>query len=199
MSDNFPPPPEQPQPEHRAPEGTLPAAGPSPWAAPATPPHQQRTGLIVTLAVGGALVVAGVVAALVHSTVSAVQDFVALPSERSDTSYSEPYEGEAYEEEPVESTPEPAAEGDVTITKCSRDSVIGWPHADLKIVNRTGSPAAYIVSITFVDGDGAVVADGIATTEDVAPGGSAKVRALGSGEVAADTKCRIGHVERHAL
>ncbi|MFC8620690.1 hypothetical protein [Streptomyces anulatus] len=203
MSDYFPPPPpEQPQPEHRAPVGASP---PSPWAAPAAPPGKQRTGLIVTLAVGGGLVVAGAMVALVHSLMDSVSDSIALPPERSDAPYSEPYEEEpSYEEpsdeEPVEPVaPGPPAEGDVTVTKCTRDSLIGWPHADLRIVNRSGSPAAYIVSITFVAADGTVVSDGVATTEELAPGASVKVRAQGSGEVAAGTKCRITEVDRHAL
>ncbi|MFH9650953.1 FxLYD domain-containing protein [Streptomyces anulatus] len=200
MSDYFPPPPPeqpQPQPEHRAPVGASP---PSPWAAPAAPPGKQRTGLIVTLAVGGGLVVAGAMVALVYSLMDSVSGSIALLPERSDAPYSEPYDEEPYEEEPVEPVaPGPAAEGDVTVTTCTRDSLIGWPHADLKIVNRSGSPAAYIVSITFVNADGAVVSDGIATTEKVAPGASVKVRAQGSGEVAAGTKCRIAGVDRHAL
>ncbi|UZI27836.1 FxLYD domain-containing protein [Streptomyces sp. VB1] len=203
MSDYFPPPPpEQPQPEHRAPVGASP---PSPWAAPAEPPGKRRTGLIVTLAVGGGLVVAGVMVALVYALMDSVSDSIALPPERSEAPYSAPYDEEPYEEEPYDEeplepvAPGPAAEGDVTVAKCTRDSLIGWPHAELKIVNRSGSPAAYVVSITFVNADGAVVSDGIATTEEVAPGASVKVRAQGSGEVAASTKCRIAEVDRHAL
>ncbi|MEU3702874.1 FxLYD domain-containing protein [Streptomyces anulatus] len=193
MSDYFPPPPpEQPQPEHPAPVGASP---PSPWAAPAAPPGKQRTGLIVTLAVGGGLVVAGAMVALVYSLMDSVSDSIALPPERSDAPYSEPYD-----EEPVEpDAAGPPAEKDVTVTKCTRDSLIGWPHADLRIVNGSGSPAAYIVSITFVDADGTVVSDGVATTDEVAPGASVEVRAQGSGEVAAGTKCRIAEVDRHAL
>ncbi|MFJ1785478.1 FxLYD domain-containing protein [Streptomyces anulatus] len=159
----------------------------------------------MTLAVGGGLVVAAAVVALVHSLMDSVSDSIALPPERSDAPYSEPYDEEPFAEEPSyeepaePDAPGPPAEGDVTVTKCTRDSLIGWPHADLRIVNRSGSPAAYIVSITFVDADGAVVSDGVATTEEVAPGASAKVRAQGSGEVAAGTKCRIAAVDRHAL
>ncbi|MFE3383824.1 FxLYD domain-containing protein [Streptomyces anulatus] len=203
MSDYFPPPPpEQPQPEHPAPVGASP---PSPWAAPAAPPGKQRTGLIVTLAVGGGLVVAGAMVALVHALMDSVSDSIALPPERSDAPYSEPYDEEPYAEEPSYEEPVepdaagPPAEKDVTVTKCTRDSLIGWPHADLRIVNRSGSPAAYILSITFVDADGTVVSDGVATTEEVAPGASVEVRAQGSGEVAAGTKCRIAEVDRHAL
>ncbi|MFJ9506016.1 hypothetical protein ACIRPZ_19655 [Streptomyces anulatus] len=203
MSDYFPPPPpEQPQPEHPAPVGASP---PSPWAAPAAPPGKQRTGLIVTLAVGGGLVVAGAMVALVYALMDSVSDSIALPPERSDAPYSEPYDEEPYAEEPSYEEPVepdaagPPAEKDVTVTKCTRDSLIGWPHADLRIVNRSGSPAAYIVSITFVDADGTVVSDGVATTEEVAPGVSVEVRAQGSGEVAAGTECRIAEVDRHAL
>ncbi|GGY40962.1 FxLYD domain-containing protein [Streptomyces anulatus] len=203
MSDYFPPPPpEQPQPEHPAPVGASP---PSPWAAPAAPPGKQRTGLIVTLAVGGGLVVAGAMVALVYALMDSVSDSIALPPERSDAPYSEPYDEEPYAEEPSYEEPVepdaagPPAEKDVTVTKCTRDSLIGWPHADLRIVNRSGSPAAYIVSITFVDADGTVVSDGVATTEEVAPGASVEVRAQGSGEVAAGTECRIAEVDRHAL
>ncbi|MFJ9397981.1 FxLYD domain-containing protein [Streptomyces californicus] len=200
MSDTFPPPPpEQPQPEpeprYRSPEQV------SPWAAPAVPQRKQRTGLIVTLAVAGGLVVAGGTVALVVSTMSAVQDSIALPP-RSDAPYSapyedEPFEDETYDEEPVEPAPGPDPEGDVTVATCGRDSLIGWPHADLKIVNRTEGPAAYIVTVSFVDGDGEEVDDGIATTEEIAPGDAVTVRALGSGEVAAGTKCRTGEVERY--
>ncbi|MGX1951826.1 hypothetical protein ACWIGY_16205 [Streptomyces anulatus] len=203
MSDYFPPPPpEQPQPEHPAPVGASP---PSPWAAPAAPPGKQRTGLIVTLAVGGGLVVAGAMVALVYSLMDSVSDSIALPPERSDAPYSEPYDEEPYAEEPSYEEPVepdaagPPAEKDVTVTKCTRDSLIGWPHADLKIVNRSGSPAAYIVSVSFVAADGTVVSDGVATTEEVAPGASVEVRAQGSGEVAAGTKCRVAEVDRHAL
>lgn len=203
MSDYFPPPPpEQPQPEHPAPVGASP---PSPWAAPAAPPGKRRTGLIVTLAVGGGLVVAGAMVALVYALMDSVSESIALPPERSDAPYSEPYDEEPYgedppDEEPVEPVaPGPPAEGDVTVTKCTRDSLIGWPHADLSIVNRSGSPAAYIVSITFVAADGTVVSDGVATTEELAPGASVEVRAQGSGEVAAGTKCRVAEVDRHAL
>ncbi|MEV6454005.1 FxLYD domain-containing protein [Streptomyces anulatus] len=203
MSDYFPPPPpEQPQPEHPA---TVGASPPSPWAAPAAPPGKQRTGLIVTLAVGGGLVVAGAMVALVYALMDSVSDSIALPPERSDAPYSEPYDEEPYAEEPSYEEPVepdaagPPAEKDVTVTKCTRDSLIGWPHADLRIVNRSGSPAAYIVSITFVDADGTVVSDGVATTEEVAPGASVEVRAQGSGEVAAGTECRIAEVDRHAL
>lgn len=195
MSDNLPPPPpEQPQPS------------PSPWAPPAAPPgKQQRTGLIVSLAVGGALVVAGALVALVHSLMDSVSDSIALPPARSDAPYSDPYGEEPYEEDAVEEPePEPvasgpAAEGDVTITKCARDSLIGWQHADLTIVNGSGSPAGYVVFVEFLDAKGSVLTDGIATTDDLAPGASVKVKAQGVGEVPTGTTCRVKQVTRDAV
>ncbi|MET7873635.1 FxLYD domain-containing protein [Streptomyces cyaneofuscatus] len=202
MSDNLPPPPpEQPQ--------------PSPWAPPATPPgKQQRTGLIVSLAVGGGLVVAGALVALVYSLLDSVSDSIALPPARSDAPYSEPYGEEPYDEqpygedpvegEPVEEEPEPvvsgpAAERDVTITKCARDSLIGWQHADLTIVNGSRSPAGYVVFVEFLDTKGAVLTDGIATTDDLAPGASVKVKAQGVGEVPTGTTCRVKQVTRDPM
>ncbi|WP_406250498.1 FxLYD domain-containing protein [Streptomyces cyaneofuscatus] len=202
MSDNLPPPPpEQPQ--------------PSPWAPPATPPgKQQRTGLIVSLAVGGGLVVAGALVALVYSLLDSVSDSIALPPARSDAPYSDPYGEEPYdeqpygeepvEEEPVEEEPEPvasgpAAERDVTITKCARDSLVGWQHADLTIVNGSRSPAGYVVFVEFLDAKGAVLTDGIATTDDLAPGASVKVKAQGVGEVPTGTTCRVKQVTRDPM
>ncbi|MFD6803394.1 FxLYD domain-containing protein [Streptomyces cyaneofuscatus] len=202
MSDNLPPPPpEQPQ--------------PSPWAPPATPPgKQQRTGLVVSLAVGGGLVVAGAMVALVYSLLDSVSDSIALPPARSDAPYSDPYGEEPYdeqpygeepvEEEPVEEEPEPvvsgpAAERDVTITKCARDSLIGWQHADLTIVNGSRSPAGYVVFVEFLDTKGAVLTDGIATTDDLAPGASVKVKAQGVGDVPTGTTCRVKQVTRDPM
>ncbi|MEU0163202.1 FxLYD domain-containing protein [Streptomyces sp. NPDC006261] len=208
MSDNLPPPPPEqpqprPQPEHHAPVGAPPSA--SPWAASPAPPGKQRTGLIVSLAVGGGLVVAGATVALVYSLMDSVADSIALPPARSDAPYSEPYDEEPYDEEPVEEAepepvaPEPPAEEDVTITKCVRDSLIGWQHADLKIVNGSGDPAGYVVFVEFLDAQGAVLTNGIATTDDLAPGASVKVKAQGVGEVPTGTKCRIKQVQRDPM
>ncbi|MFF2703582.1 FxLYD domain-containing protein [Streptomyces cyaneofuscatus] len=192
MSDNLPPPPpEQPQ--------------ASPWAPPAAPPGKpQRTGLIVSLAVGGGLVVAGALVALVYSLLDSVSDSIALPPARSDAPYSDPYGEDPAEEEPVEGEPEtvtsgPAAEKDVTITKCVRDSLIGWQHADLTIVNGSRSPAGYVVFVEFVDAKGTVLTDGIATTDDLAPGASVKVKAQGVGEVPTGTTCRVKQVTRDPM
>ncbi|MYR92441.1 MULTISPECIES: hypothetical protein [unclassified Streptomyces] len=199
MSDNFPPPPpEQPQPERQVPVG---APWPSPWAAPAPPPGKQRTGLIVTLAVGGGLVAAGAIVALVYSLMGSVSEAMELPPARSDAPYSDPYEYEEEEpldEEPVEEpvAPEPDVKRDVTITACTRDPQIGWQSADVKVVNGSSSPADYYISVEFLDKNGVRVAEGGAGVLGLGPGKTAVKKAQGVGEVPQGTTCRINDLSR---
>ncbi|PVC79427.1 hypothetical protein DBP20_28865 [Streptomyces sp. CS131] len=209
MSDNFPPPPpEQPQPEHLPPAGAPPER-PSPWAAPPGPPRKQHTGLIVTLAVGGGLVVAGAVVALVYSAMSSVEDSIALPP-RSEAPYSEPYQEDPYEEEPyeepyeedpAEAAPEPTAtepdvKKDVTITACTRDPQIGWQSAKVKVVNGSSTTASYHIGVEFLDKDGTKVADGVTGVLDLGPGKSVVEEVHGLGEVPQGTTCRLVDLTR---
>ncbi|MFJ3597383.1 hypothetical protein ACIPRU_12790 [Streptomyces sp. NPDC090126] len=197
MSDNFPPPPPeqpQPEPEHRAP------AQPSPWAAPAGPPRKQRTGLIVTLAVVGGLVVAGAVVTLVYNVMDAVEDSIALPP-RSRAPYSEPYDGEPYEEEPYEAgpgglSPEAGVEKDVTITACTRNPRTGWQSAKVKVVNGSSTTSSYTIMLEFLDAEGVKVAEGGAGVVALEPGGTAVRKAQGLGEVPQGTTCRISDIWR---
>ncbi|MGW9188247.1 hypothetical protein [Streptomyces rubiginosohelvolus] len=157
----------------------------------------------MTLAVGGGLIVAGAVVALVHAAMSSVQDSIALPP-RSEAPYSEPYEGDPYEEEPYEEDPyaeesgatEPDARKDVTITACTRDPQIGWQSAKVKVVNGSSTTASYTIMMEFLDEDGAKVAEGGAGVVDLEPGGSAVKKAQGLGEVPPGTTCRISDVWR---
>ncbi|PSK69161.1 hypothetical protein C6W96_29010 [Streptomyces sp. CS149] len=192
MSDNFPPPPpEQPQPEHLPPAGA-PPAWPSPWAAPPGPPRKQHTGLIVTLAVGGGLVVAGAVVALVHSAMNSVEDSIALPP-RSEAPYSEPYEEEPA---PEPTATEPDVREDVTIIGCTRDPSIGWQSAKVKVVNGSSTTASYTIMMEFLDKEGVKVAEGGAGVVALEPGGSAVRKAQGVGEVPPGTTCRISDIWR---
>ncbi len=192
MSDNFPPPPpEQPQPEHLPPAGAPPAR-PSPWAAPPGPPRKQHTGLIVTLAVGGGLVVAGAVVALVYSAMNSVEDSIALPP-RSEAPYSEPYEEEPA---PEPTATEPDVREDVTIIGCTRDPSIGWQSAKVKVVNGSSTTASYTIMMEFLDKEGVKVAEGGAGVVALEPGGSAVRKAQGVGEVPPGTTCRISDIWR---
>ncbi|WP_256986696.1 hypothetical protein [Streptomyces sp. SS07] len=167
----------------------------------------------MTLAVGGGLIVAGAVVALVHAAMSSVEDSIALPP-RSEAPYSEPYEGDPYEEEPYEEDPyaedpyaeepyaeepsvtEPDAKKDVTITACTRDPQIGWQSAKVKVVNGSSTTASYTIMMEFLDEDGVKVAEGGAGVADLEPGGSAVKKAQGLGEVPPGTTCRISDVWR---
>ncbi|WP_354598283.1 hypothetical protein R1Y80_29680 [Streptomyces sp. JL1001] len=192
MSDNFPPPPpEQPQPEHLPPAGAPPER-PSPWAAPPGPPRKQHTGLIVTLAVGGGLVVAGAVVALVYSAMSSVEDSIALPP-RSEAPYSEPYEEEPA---PEPTATEPDVKKDVTIIGCTRDPSIGWQSAKVKVVNGSSTTASYTIMMEFLDEDGVKVSEGGAGVVALEPGESAVRKAQGVGEVPRGTTCRISDIWR---
>ncbi|MCX4965458.1 hypothetical protein OHA98_11545 [Streptomyces sp. NBC_00654] len=102
------------------------------------------------------------------------------------------------EEEPLAEPTETgtAARADISVARCARDSVIGWPEADVKVVNGSGSTADYIVFVEFVDKDGTQVSEGVTTVTGLAPGKSAKSKVQGLGEVPRGTKCRIAEVER---
>ncbi|MBV7243589.1 hypothetical protein [Streptomyces sp. MW-W600-10] len=216
MSDAFPPPPTEPEPQ--APQASQQPAftqPPSPWAPPAAPPQgQRRTGLIVTLSLIGGLVVTGATAALVYAFLQEASESFARAEDRVTSRYDTmgPEDEEGWEEfEELEDgedfgefgAPEddgPPADKDATITKCTRDSLINWMSADIKVVNGSTSPASYVVFVSFVDRDGDVVTEGLAVTDDdVAPGATARIEAQGLGEVPAGTKCRIDRVEREAM
>ncbi|WP_282685300.1 MULTISPECIES: hypothetical protein [unclassified Streptomyces] len=162
----------------------------------------------MTLAVGGGLVVAGAVVALVYSAMSSVEDSIALPP-RSEAPYSEPYEEdpyeedpygdsyeEPYEEDPAEAAPEPTAtepdvKKDVTITACTRDPQIGWQSAKVKVVNGSSTTASYHIGVEFLDKDGTKVADGVTGVLDLGPGKSVVEEVHGLGEVPQGTTCRL--------
>ncbi|MGW8887051.1 FxLYD domain-containing protein [Streptomyces sp. NPDC055749] len=187
MSDSFPPPP-QPHPQQQPPWATPPG-----WGGP-QPPRKSSTGLIVGLSVGGAVLVLGLVGTLLYFMGNAVTN----SAERRTTP-----SAEAMPRQEASATPTPtptptgtAPEEDVRITGCTVDSVIAWPHAQVAVVNGSGAAADYVVTVEFVDGDGARVAEGIVGVVGLAPGQTAKKKAQGTGEVPGDTKCRITEVYR---
>ncbi|QNE74159.1 hypothetical protein F0344_05640 [Streptomyces finlayi] len=103
------------------------------------------------------------------------------------------------QEPTVTASPTPAgtdAEEDVRIAGCTVDSVTAWPSARMEMVNGSGAAADYVVTVEFVDGDGARVTDGIVGVVGLAPGRTAKKKAQGLGEAPRDTKCRITGVHR---
>ncbi|MFJ4961716.1 hypothetical protein ACIP6P_04535 [Streptomyces sp. NPDC088729] len=192
-----PPPPEWRQP----PDQRQPSPWAQPWTAPpAAPPEarpgKRRTGLIATLSVGGALVVAAGVTALVYTLL----DGVAATAREHESSWSaqpdgpDAPSGEDALPEPADTGP--AVEEDVTIAGCERDSVMGWPSARVKVVNGSASTADYFIGVEFVDADGVVVANGLTGVVALAPGESVRKKVQGVGEVPAGTTCRFGDLSR---
>ncbi|MFB7230270.1 hypothetical protein ACFCY9_21315 [Streptomyces fimicarius] len=165
----------------------------------------------MTLSLIGGLVVTGATAALVYAFLQEASESFARAEDRVTSRYDTmgPEDEEGWEEfEELEDGEEfgapeddgPPADKDATITKCTRDSLINWMSADIKVVNGSTSPASYVVFVSFVDRDGDVVTEGLAVTDDdVAPGATARIEAQGLGEVPAGTKCRIDRVEREAM
>ncbi|MEU0097971.1 hypothetical protein [Streptomyces sp. NPDC006267] len=193
MSENFPPPPpEQPQPRPQQPDPWAAGPVPSPWAAPAAPPRKQRTGLVVTLSVGGALVLAGAVVALVYSLLHSVSDSIALPPERTDA----PYDAGPVEPAPKPTATEPDVAQDVTITACTRDPAIGWQSADVTVVNGSAAAADYVISVEFLDKNGVKVSEGVTGILGLGPGRTAEKKVQGLGEVPRGTTCRIDDLSR---
>ncbi|WP_408993393.1 hypothetical protein [Streptomyces sp. 1268] len=146
----------------------------------------------MTLAVGGGLVVAGAVVALVYSAMNSVEDSIALPP-RSEAPYSEPYEEEPA---PEPTATEPDVREDVTIIGCTRDPSIGWQSAKVKVVNGSSTTASYTIMMEFLDKEGVKVAEGGAGVVALEPGGSAVRKAQGVGEVPPGTTCRISDIWR---
>ncbi len=143
---------------------------------------------MVTLVVGGGLVVAGALAALVY----ALLDSVALPPERTDV----PYDAAPVEPAPEPTASEPDVKEDVTITACTRDPQIGWQSAEVKVVNGSSGVASYHIGVEFLDKDGVRVADSVTGVVDLAPGRSAVKKVQGLGEVPRGTTCRLRDLTR---
>ncbi|MFC9242829.1 hypothetical protein ACFT7S_01935 [Streptomyces sp. NPDC057136] len=185
MSHSFPPPPPPHQPQQQQPWVTPPG-----WGKP--PPRKSSTGLAVGLSVGGAVFVLALLGTFLYFLGQVVTE-----SEGPRTTPS----AEALPSQEPTVTPSPTptgtdAEDDVRIAGCAVDSLTSWPSARMEIVNGSGAAADYVVTVEFVDGDGARVADGIVGVVGLAPGKTAKKKAQGLGEAPRDTKCRISDVHR---
>ncbi|MEU0130501.1 FxLYD domain-containing protein [Streptomyces sp. NPDC006289] len=199
---SFPPPPEQGpgQPPQWNPPPAQQPYGPRPdpvWGAP--PPRKSSTGLIVTLSVvgglAGLLAIAGVLTvALGGGSDSSARERRPAVAASANSDPTDPAPA-------VEPTDDPAAEtrsaeADVTLSRCTIDSLTEWPSVDVKITNGTAAAATYIISVEFVDDSGTRVAEGIASASALAPGQTSKQKAQGLGKAPADTKCKVAHVSR---
>lgn len=198
---SYPPHPgQQPQQWQQQPGQYPPQPGPG-WGAPMPPPKKSKTGLIVTLSVIGGLVVLGGCGVLVAGIAS-----VGSTTESSATGHSpaaKAPEKTAPAEKPVEkekakpAEKEKGPEGDVKITGCTVNSMTTWPDADVEIVNHSGEKANYIISVEFVNAEGTRFGEGMAATNNLAPGQKSVQKAQGLEKASGKVTCKVTDVSRY--
>ncbi|MFF3391288.1 FxLYD domain-containing protein [Streptomyces sp. NPDC002669] len=200
---SYPPQPgQQPHPQWQQQPGQYPPQPGPGWGGPVPPPKKSRTGLIVTLSVIGGLVVLGGCGALVAGIAS-----VGSTTENSATGHSPagktPEKGTPAEadkaEKPVEKekAAEKGPEADVKVTGCTVNSSTTWPAADVEIVNHSDEKANYIVSVEFVNGEGTRLGEGMAATNNLAPGQKAVETAQGLSNTSGKVECKVTKVTRY--
>ncbi|MEU9198866.1 FxLYD domain-containing protein [Streptomyces sp. NPDC048332] len=197
MSYGYPPaqqPGQQPQQPGPPQWGQQPPQQPG-WGTPMPPaPKKNKAGLIVGLGCGGLvllLIVIGVIVAAVGGDTDddegpgRVLEVTASPSPS------------APEKEKTAAPAPKGAEGDVTITSCEVNGTTTWPAADVEILNHSGSEANYIVSVEFLDSSGTRLGEGMAATNNLAPGQKAKVKAQALSDTNGKVTCKVSKVTRY--
>ncbi|MFD4855097.1 FxLYD domain-containing protein [Streptomyces atratus] len=174
------------------------------WGGPPQPPKKSKTGLIVTLSVLGGLVVLGgcgaVVAGLAsvgsttESSATGHSPAAKAPEKSAPAQAEKPVEKEKPADKPAEKGPE----ADVKITGCTVNSLTTWPDADVEIVNHSGEKANYIISVEFVNADGDRLGEGMAATNNLAPGQKSVQKAQGLDKTSGKVKCKVTDVTRYA-
>ncbi|MEL5955836.1 FxLYD domain-containing protein [Streptomyces sp. CLV115] len=198
---SYPPQPGQQPQQWQQPGQYPPQPGPG-WGAP-MPPKKSKTGLIVTLSVIGGLVLLGGCGAVVVGLAS-----VGTTTENSATGHSpaakEPGKGVPAEAEkpaekkkPAEKPEDKGPEGDVKITGCEVNSSTTWPAADVEIVNHSDEKANYIVSVEFVNAKGDRLGEGMAATNNLAPGQKSVTKAQGLDATSGKVTCKVTDVSRY--
>lgn len=184
------PPPQQPgQPPQW---GQQPPQQPA-WGTPMPPaPRKNKAGLIVGLGCGGLvllLIVIGVIVAALGSDTDDDGGPGSVLEVTASATPNAPAKGKT-------AAPK-GAEGDVTITSCEVNSTTTWPAADVEIVNHSDSKANYIVSVEFVDAAGTRLGEGMAATNNLAPGQKAKAKAQALSDTSGKVTCKVSKVTRY--
>ncbi|MEU0631072.1 FxLYD domain-containing protein [Streptomyces sp. NPDC005989] len=174
------------------------------WGAPLPPPKKSRTGLIVTLSVLGGLVMlggCGVLVAAVAGSGGTIHESSASGSSRADD---EPEKNAPGKSEPAEkpakekpAKKETGPEADVKVTGCTVNSSTTWPAADVEIVNHSEEKSNYIVSVEFVNSAGDRLGEGMAATNNLAPGQKSVQKAQGLDATSGKVTCKVTDVSRY--
>ncbi|MGW1431216.1 FxLYD domain-containing protein [Streptomyces sp. NPDC002431] len=201
---SYPPQPGQQPQQWQQPGQYPPQQGPG-WGGPVPPPKKSRTGLIVTLSVIGGLVVLGGCGALVvglasvGTTTESSAEGTSTPDTKPEKSAGaeEPAEKQEKAEKPAEKTADKGPEADVRILKCEVNSATTWAAAEVEIVNHTSEKANYIVSVEFVNGAGDRLGEGMAATNNLAPGQKSVQTAQGLDKTSGKVTCKVTDVSRY--
>lgn len=88
--------------------------------------------------------------------------------------------------------------GDVHITSCTVDPLLGSPSAKLTVVNHTSKASDYNVQVAFLDKAGVRIDSGYALESNVRPGQRVLSLAQGLTEVHGVIRCTVNTVDRTA-
>lgn len=185
------PPPQQPgQPQSGW--GQQPPQQPG-WGAGGPPqPRKNNVGKIVGFGCGG-LVLLLVIIAVIGAFLTSGSDTDDEPGSVLEVTASASASGKG------KSAPAPkGAEADVQITACEVNASTTWPSANLEIVNHSSSKANYIISIEFVDAAGTRLGEGMAATNNLAPGQKALEKAQALSDTKGKVTCRVAKVSRYS-
>jgi len=183
---SFPPQP----PSDQQPPGWGQPQGPA-WGAPPPPPKKNPIGKILgfgCLGIVGLVVVIGIIGAVLGGSSSDTSDKPAASSGTKTSSAPQK----------TSAADEAGPEGDVKITACVVDSALHWPSAKLTITNRSSKASNYMIELEFVDAKGTRISEGIAATNNLAPGQAAKETAQGTADASGKITCKVTKVTRYA-
>lgn len=201
MSNGYPPP-QQPGPPQQNPQwgqqppGQYPPQSGPGWGGPAPmppPKKSSKAGLFAVLGCSGVLVLA-----IVGGVVAIASSGGGSSDDASGSSSVTPSAAAPSKAPTKKTAPKPAgAEGDVTITACEVNSSTTWPAADVEIVNHSSSEANYIVSVEFLDASGTRLGEGMAATNNLAPGAKARAKAQALSDTSGKVTCKVSKVTRY--
>ncbi len=86
---------------------------------------------------------------------------------------------------------------DATVTACTPGADNGKPRADGQVTNPTTKVSNYSIRVSFYDGSGNKVTEGIDAVTDVEPGTSSPWTVTGLQSVNGAVDCRLGTVTRN--
>lgn len=179
------------------PPGQQPPAGAA-WGGP-PPPQPKKSPVGKILGFGcfgfvGFLVIIGIIGAVASSGSDSTSPAATKQTASSSAKKSDAPAKDTAAQDQAAAGPE----GDVKITACEVDSALRWPSAKLTITNRSSKTSNYMVQLEFVDAKGTRISEGIAATNNLAPGQAAKETAQGTAEAEGKISCKVTEVTRYA-